>query len=135
MVGAIAIHPEDSSVAVLVVSENGYGKRSPADEYRITSRGAKGVKTINITDKTGPLVAIKSVTEENDLMIITKSGLTIRVDMSEVRLSGRATQGVRLINLREGDAIAAVSPVDKSDEEEATEAATADINNDNQQLN
>lgn len=135
VVGAIAIHPEDSSVAVLVVSENGYGKRSPADEYRITSRGAKGVKTINITDRTGPLVAIKSVTEENDLMIITKSGLTIRVDMSEVRLSGRATQGVRLINLREGDAIAAVSPVDKSDEEEATEAAAADTNNDNQQLN
>lgn len=135
VVGAIAIHPEDSSVAVLVVSENGYGKRSPADEYRITSRGAKGVKTINITDKTGPLVAIKSVTEENDLMIITKSGLTIRVDMSEVRLSGRATQGVRLINLREGDAIAAVSPVDKSDEEEATEAVAADTNNDNQQLN
>lgn len=135
VVGAIAIHPEDSSVAVLVVSENGYGKRSPADEYRITSRGAKGVKTINITDKTGPLVAIKSVTEENDLMIITKSGLTIRVDMSEVRLSGRATQGVRLINLREGDAIAAVSPVDKSDEEEATEVAAADTNNDNQQLN
>lgn len=135
VVGAIAIHPEDSSVAVLVVSENGYGKRSPADEYRITSRGAKGVKTINITDKTGPLVAIKSVTEENDLMIITKSGLTIRVDMSEVRLSGRATQGVRLINLREGDAIAAVSPVDKSDEEEATEATAADTNNDNQQLN
>ena len=135
VVGAIAIHPEDSSVAVLVVSENGYGKRSPADEYRITSRGAKGVKTINITDKTGPLVAIKSVTEENDLMIITKSGLTIRVDMSEVRLSGRATQGVRLINLREGDAIAAVSPVDKSDEEEATETAAADTNNDNQQLN
>lgn len=134
VVGAIAIHPEDSSVAVLVVSENGYGKRSPADEYRITSRGAKGVKTINITDKTGPLVAIKSVTEENDLMIITKSGLTIRVDMSEVRLSGRATQGVRLINLREGDAIAAVSPVDKSDEEEATETA-ADTNSDNQQLN
>lgn len=135
VVGAIAIHPEDSSVAVLVVSENGYGKRSPADEYRITSRGAKGVKTINITDKTGPLVAIKSVTEENDLMIITKSGLTIRVDMSEVRLSGRATQGVRLINLREGDAIAAVSPVDKSDEDEAAEAAAADTNNDNQQLN
>lgn len=135
VVGAIAIHPEDSSVAVLVVSENGYGKRSPAEEYRITSRGAKGVKTINITDKTGPLVAIKSVTEENDLMIITKSGLTIRVDMSEVRLSGRATQGVRLINLREGDAIAAVSPVDKSDEEEATEVAAADTNNDNQQLN
>lgn len=135
VVGAIAIHPEDTSVAVLVVSENGYGKRSSADEYRITSRGAKGVKTINITDKTGPLVAIKSVTEENDLMIITKSGLTIRVDMSEVRLSGRATQGVRLINLREGDAIAAVSPVDKSDEEEATEAAAADTNNDNQQLN
>ena len=139
VVGAIAIRPEGDSAAVLVVSENGYGKRSAADEYRITSRGAKGVKTINITDKTGPLVAIKSVTEDNDLMIITRSGLTIRVDMTDVRLSGRATQGVRLINLREGDAIAAVSPVAKSEEEEAGAGAAAgtdgQVNDDNQQLN
>lgn len=135
VIGAIAIHPEDSSTAVLVVSENGYGKRSAADEYRITSRGAKGVKTINITDKTGPLVAIKGVTDDNDLMIITRSGLTIRVDMSELRLTGRATQGVRLINLREGDAIAAVSPVAKSEDDEVAEDAAAESNNDNQQLN
>ena len=79
-------------------------------EYRLTSRGAKGVKTINITDKTGPLVAIKNVTEENDLMIITKSGLTIRMAVSDIKVAGRATQGVKLINIREGDAIAAVSP-------------------------
>lgn len=135
VIGAIAIRQDDSSTAVLVVSENGYGKRSAADEYRITSRGAKGVKTLNITDKTGPLVAIKAVTDDNDLMIITKSGLTIRVDMSELRLTGRATQGVRLINLREGDAIAAVSPVSKSEEEEVAEDATSQANNDNQQLN
>ncbi len=135
VIGAIAIRQDDSSTAVLVVSENGYGKRSAADEYRITSRGAKGVKTLNITDKTGPLVAIKAVTDDNDLMIITKSGLTIRVDMSELRLTGRATQGVRLINLREGDAIAAVSPVSKSEEEEVAEDAASQANNDNQQLN
>lgn len=135
VIGAIAIRPDDSSTAVLVVSENGYGKRSSADEYRITSRGAKGVKTLNITDKTGPLVAIKGVTDDNDLMIITRSGLTIRVDMSELRLTGRATQGVRLINLREGDAIAAVSPVAKSEDEEVAEDAAEQANNDNQQLN
>ena len=135
VIGAIAIRQDDSSTAVLVVSENGYGKRSAADEYRITSRGAKGVKTLNITDKTGPLVAIKAVTDDNDLMIITKSGLTIRVDMSELRLTGRATQGVRLINLREGDAIAAVSPVSKSEEEEVAEDAASQADNDNQQLN
>ena len=135
VIGAIAIRQDDSSTAVLVVSENGYGKRSAADEYRITSRGAKGVKTLNITDKTGPLVAIKAVTDDNDLMIITKSGLTIRVDMSELRLTGRATQGVRLINLLEGDAIAAVSPVSKSEEEEVAEDAASQANNDNQQLN
>ncbi len=135
VIGAIAIRQDDSSTAVLVVSENGYGKRSAAEGYRITSRGAKGVKTLNITDKTGPLVAIKAVTDDNDLMIITKSGLTIRVDMSELRLTGRATQGVRLINLREGDAIAAVSPVAKSEEEEVAEDATPQTTNDNQQLN
>jgi DNA gyrase subunit A len=126
VIGAIAIESEAAAregKSVLVVSENGYGKRSDPEEYRITSRGAKGVKTINITDKTGPLVAIKAVTEDNDLMIITKSGLTIRVEMTDIRLSGRATQGVRLINIREGDAIAAVSPVAKAEEETGTEVA------------
>ena len=126
VIGAIAIEAEAAAregKSVLVVSENGYGKRSDPEEYRITSRGAKGVKTINITDKTGPLVAIKAVTEDNDLMIITKSGLTIRVEMTDIRLSGRATQGVRLINIREGDSIAAVSPVAKADEETGTEVA------------
>ena len=103
---------------ILVVSENGYGKRSDPNDYRVTSRGAKGVKTIDITEKTGPLVAIKKVTEDNDLMIITKSGLTIRMSVSDIREAGRATQGVRLINIREGDAIAAVSPVAKSEEDE-----------------
>ena len=103
---------------ILVVSENGYGKRSDPNDYRVTSRGAKGVKTIDITEKTGPLVAIKNVTEDNDLMIITKSGLTIRMSVSDIREAGRATQGVRLINIREGDAIAAVSPVAKSEEDE-----------------
>lgn len=100
---------------VLVVSENGYGKRSLIEDYRKTARGGKGVKTLNITDKTGKLIALKAVTDENDLMIITRSGITIRMAASDIRLSGRATQGVRLINLREGDAIAAVCCVGKSD--------------------
>jgi DNA gyrase subunit A len=100
---------------VLVVSENGYGKRSLIEDYRKTARGGKGVKTLNITDKTGKLIALKAVTDENDLMIITRSGITIRVAVSDIRLAGRATQGVRLINLREGDAIAAVCCVGKSD--------------------
>ena len=124
VIGAIAcdVNTEDAAAhTVLVVSENGYGKRSDPDEYRLTSRGAKGVKTINITDKTGPLVAIKNVTEENDLMIITKSGLTIRMTVEDIRIAGRATQGVKLINIREGDSIAAVSPVAKAEESEETE--------------
>lgn len=124
VIGAIAcdVNTEDAAAhTVLVVSENGYGKRSDPDEYRLTSRGAKGVKTINITDKTGPLVAIKNVTEENDLMIITKSGLTIRMTVEDIRVAGRATQGVKLINIREGDSIAAVSPVAKAEESEETE--------------
>jgi len=100
------------------VSENGFGKRSEADEYRLTNRGAKGVKTINITEKTGKLVAIKSVHEDDDLMIINKSGLVIRMSVSEIRVAGRATQGVKLINIRQGDSIAAVSPVAGADEEE-----------------
>ena len=124
VIGALAYNPADAESTqktVLVVSENGFGKRSDVDEYRLTSRGAKGVKTINITDKTGPLVAIKSVTEQNDLMIITKSGLTIRMSVEDIRVAGRATQGVKLINLREGDAIAAVSPVAKEEAEETSE--------------
>lgn len=100
---------------VLVVSENGYGKRSLIEDYRKVARGGKGVKTLNITEKTGKLIAIKAVNDENDLMIITRSGITIRVAVSDIRLSGRATQGVKLINLREGDAIAAVCCVPKSD--------------------
>ena len=100
---------------VLVVSENGYGKRSLIEDYRKVARGGKGVKTLNITEKTGKLIAIKAVNNENDLMIITRSGVTIRVAVSDIRLSGRATQGVKLINLREGDAIAAVCCVPKSD--------------------
>lgn len=127
VVGAIAhkMDAEDvSGHSILVVSENGFGKRSDYEEYRLTSRGAKGVKTINITDKTGTLVAIKDVTEENDLMIITKSGLTIRMAVSEIRIAGRATQGVKLINIREGDSIAAVCPVAKSEDEEVAEETT-----------
>lgn len=112
---------EDSSFKtdILVVSENGYGKRSDLADYRTTNRGAKGVKTLNITEKTGKLIAIKMVSDENDLMIINKSGITIRVSVSDLRVAGRATQGVRLINLREGDMIAAVCVVNKSEEKEA----------------
>ena len=124
VVGMLSYEPEaeDASThSILVVSSNGYGKRSDFDEYRKTNRGSKGVKTINITDKTGDLIAIKNVTDADDLMIITKSGLTIRMAVSDIRVAGRATQGVRLINIKEGDSIAAVSVVAKNDEEE-TEA-------------
>ena len=124
VVGAVSYSPDAPDAAahtILVVSENGFGKRSDPQEYRLTARGAKGVKTIAITEKTGPLVAIKSVTEDNDLMIITKSGLTIRMAASDIKVIGRATQGVKLINIREGDAIAAVSPVAKAEEEEVPE--------------
>ena len=124
VVGMLSYEPEaeDASThSILVVSSNGYGKRSDFDEYRKTNRGSKGVKTINITDKTGDLIAIKNVTDADDLMIITKSGLTIRMAVSDIRVAGRATQGVRLINIKKGDSIAAVSVVAKNDEEE-TEA-------------
>ena len=124
VVGMLSYEPEAEDAAshsILVVSSNGYGKRSDFDEYRKTNRGSKGVKTINITDKTGDLIAIKNVTDADDLMIITKSGLTIRMAVSDIRVAGRATQGVRLINIKEGDSIAAVSVVAKNDEEE-TEA-------------
>ena len=121
VVGAINVDPNAPDAAdysVLVVSENGYGKRSEVDEYRQTSRGAKGVTTLKINEKTGSLVAIKAVTANNDLMIITKSGLTIRLALSTINVQGRATQGVRLINIREGDSIAAVSVVAHEAEEE-----------------
>ena len=101
-----------------MVSENGYGKRSSIEDYRITNRGGKGVKTINITEKTGDLVAIKSVTDTDDLMIINKSGIAIRMKVSDLRVMGRASQGVRLIKVREDDAIAAVAKVVKEEEEE-----------------
>ena len=120
VVGMITYDPaaEDAAAhSILVVSENGYGKRSDFDEYRKTNRGGKGVKTLQITDKTGPLVAMKNVTDENDLMIINRSGLTIRMAVSDIRVAGRATQGVRLINIKEGDSIAAISAVNKSEEE------------------
>ncbi|HJZ41211.1 MAG TPA: DNA gyrase subunit A [Bacteroidales bacterium] len=109
VVGMVCLH--DPSVTILVVSENGYGKRTELEDYRVTNRGGKGVKTINVTSKTGPLIAIKSVTDNDDLMIIMKSGLTIRLAVSKMRLAGRATQGVRLIKFRSGDAIAAVTDV------------------------
>lgn len=121
VIGAINYDPkaEDASAhAVLVVSENGFGKRTDFDEYRITKRGGKGVKTISITEKTGKLIAIKNVTENNDLMIIEKSGLTIRMAVSDIRVAGRATQGVKLINIKNGDSIAAISTVEKGDDEQ-----------------
>ena len=119
VVGMICVESDkvkEQNRTILVVSENGFGKKSELDDYRLTSRGGKGVKTLNITEKTGKLVALKSVTEENDLMIINKSGITIRVAVSDIRVAGRATQGVKLINLREGDSIAAVCVVNKSED-------------------
>lgn len=109
---------EDQMPQVLVVSENGFGKRSSINDYRVTNRGGKGVKTINITEKTGRLIAIKDVTDENDLMIINKSGITIRLAVSDIRVAGRATQGVKLINLKDNDTIAAVCVVNKSEDKE-----------------
>jgi DNA gyrase subunit A len=115
VIGMICI--DDPSKSVLVVSEKGYGKRTELDDYRITNRGGRGVKTINITDKTGQLIAIKSVTDKDDIMIINKSGITIRLAVSNLRLMGRATQGVRLINIKAGDSIAAVTDVVGSGED------------------
>ena len=123
VIGMIAMPDKTSNV--MVVSEKGYGKRSDIEEYRVTMRGGKGVKTINITDKTGNLIAIKNVTDKDDLMIINKSGITIRLAVSELRVIGRATQGVRLINLKETDEIAAVTKVD-------VEEGVAEIDNDSE---
>ena len=131
VIGLVAVNDEQSNI--LVVSENGYGKRSLVEDYRITNRGGKGVKTISVTEKTGGLVAINNVTDEDDLMIINKSGIAIRMEVADLRVMGRATQGVRLINLKNGDAIAAVAKVKHAEEdlEELDEEATAldqDIN-------
>ena len=125
IVGMICM-PKDTENTVMVVSEQGYGKRSVLDDYRITNRGGKGVKTINVTEKTGKLVAIKSVNDNNDLVIINKSGITIRLKVADVRVMGRATQGVRLINLeKRNDEIASVCKVESSE----TEEQIADANN------
>nr|MBK9652142.1 DNA gyrase subunit A [Bacteroidota bacterium] len=128
VIGMICIRDTEKET-VLVVSENGYGKRTDIEDYRVTNRGGKGVKTMNITDKTGKLVSIKSVTEDNDLMIINKSGVTIRIPVSALRVMGRATQGVRLIKLDEGDSIASVCKTDKDEIDEVVvnenEAGTA----------
>ncbi|MBV7268100.1 DNA gyrase subunit A [Winogradskyella luteola] len=116
VIGMIAVDDMDSNI--LVVSENGYGKRSSLEDYRITNRGGKGVKTISITEKTGNLVSIKNVTDDDDLMIINKSGIAIRMEVADLRVMGRATQGVKLINLKGNDSIAAVAKVMKDDEDE-----------------
>lgn len=121
VVGMVCVDPqaEDiSSKTILVVSENGFGKRSALDDYRITSRGGKGVKTINITEKTGSLIALKEVVEDDGLMIINRSGITIRLAVSDIRVAGRSTQGVRLINIKEGDSIAAVCTVESREPDE-----------------
>ncbi len=119
VIGMVAIDENESNI--LVVSENGYGKRSSLEDYRLTNRGGKGVKTINITEKTGNLVAIKNVTDEDDIMIINKSGIMIRMEVKNLRVMGRATQGVRLINIKENDAIASVAKVVHEEEPEAEE--------------
>ena len=124
VIGMVSIHNMEEDI--LVVSENGYGKRSSIEDYRITNRGGKGVKTISITDKTGELVAIKSVSDSDDLMIINKSGIAIRMGVEDLRVMGRATQGVRLINLKDNDSIAAVAKVMK-DESAMDDAEIADI--------
>ncbi|MBR5324282.1 MAG: DNA gyrase subunit A [Muribaculaceae bacterium] len=123
VVGMVCINDKEKE-SIMVVSEQGYGKRSYIDDYRITNRGGKGVKTINITDKTGNLIAIKSVTEDNDLVIINKSGITLRMTLEDVRIMGRATQGVRLINLeKRNDEIASVCVVDKEEEQPVQEVS------------
>ena len=119
VVGMVTAVPGEQDI--LVISENGYGKRSMMEDYRFTNRGGKGVKTINITGKTGHLIAIKAVTDEDDLMIITESGIAIRLAVRGVRVMGRNTQGVKLINLREGDQIAAATQVPSQGDDEEDE--------------
>ena len=127
VIGMICVDNIESEV--LVVSENGYGKRSKVEDYRTTNRGGKGVKTINITDKTGNLIAIKNVKDGDDLMIINKSGITIRMSVDDMRVMGRATQGVRLINLKNDDIIAAVAKVEVSDDDEVIDDSQENVSN------
>ncbi|MDI9256915.1 DNA gyrase subunit A [Flavobacterium sedimenticola] len=136
VIGMVSVNKEDiNDTQLLVVTENGYGKRTKLvdedgeDVYRITNRGGKGVKTLNITEKTGALISINAVTDEDDLMIINKSGLTIRMEVSDLRVMGRATQGVRLINIKGNDSIAAVTKVMKEEEEETGIDADQEVNN------
>ena len=129
VIGMVCV--DDPQTTILTVSEKGYGKRSDIDEYRITNRGGKGVRALKVTDKTGKLIAIKDVTNDNDLMIINKSGLTIRIAVEDLRVMGRATQGVRLINLKEGDKIAAVAKVNADKEEERTAIEGTELPPDN----
>jgi len=134
VIGMICVEGNEKNI--LVVSENGYGKRSDLENYRVTNRGGKGVKTINITEKTGKLIAIKDVTDQDDLMIINKSGIIIRLAVESLRIMGRATQGVRLINLKEDDSIAAVTKVsvfegDDDDEIEGEVSNETDENTEN----
>jgi len=135
VIGMVCVNEtEDNDTSIMVVSDKGYGKRTDIGDYRITGRGGKGVKTLSITDKTGNLISIKDVTDENDLMIITRNGIAIRMRMEDVRVMGRATQGVRLIKIRENDNIASVAKVPKVEEEgedgeENQEANSDDTNN------
>lgn len=130
VVGMICVNREDATRTVLVVSEKGYGKRTAVDEYRITNRGGKGVKTISVTDKTGPLVGMLEVTEKEDLMISCKSGITIRMKVAQISEQGRATQGVKLIRVDDGDEIAAITRLDESNiEEEVVETESSDATN------
>ena len=124
VIGMVSVHNFEEEI--LVVSEKGYGKRSSIEDYRVTNRGGKGVKTISVTDKTGGLVAIKNVTDSDDLMIINKSGIAIRMSVEDLRVMGRATQGVRLINIKGNDSIAAVAKVMK-DEDDLEESEILDI--------
>ena len=120
VIGMVSVNDMESNI--LVVSSNGYGKRSKLEDYRITNRGGKGVKTISITDKTGSLVSIKNVNDTNGLMIINKSGIAIRMAVKDLRVMGRATQGVKLINIKKGDSIAAVAKVIHEEQDEQEDA-------------
>src|SRR3982750_1449300 len=117
VVGMICVNPNNPTRTVMVVSEKGFGKRTAVDEYRITNRGGKGVKTINVTEKTGKLIGIMDVAPKEDMMISCKSGVTIRMNVSQISEQGRATQGVKLIRIDEGDEIAAITKIDEQDEE------------------
>lgn len=139
VIGMVCVNEsEDNDTSIMVVSEKGYGKRTDIGDYRITGRGGKGVKTLSVTEKTGSLIAIKDVTDENDLMIITRNGIAIRMKMEDVRVMGRATQGVRLIKIRDNDNIASVARVPKVDEEEEAEENqefNSDDSNNNEENN